>query len=100
MAQPESPLVDPDHRARDVQDVAHAKLVHVAYVAIHGHAAAALGPHVVGPETQAVEQIQRGVGEPLEVVGHRQVLDDVRFPGKHGAAVRVHPGRTVHGDGL
>ena len=83
-----------------MQDVAHAKLVHVPHVAVHGHAPAALRPHVVGPEAQAVEQIQRGVGEPLEVVGHRQVLDDVGFPRKHGATVRVDPGRAVHGDGL
>jgi hypothetical protein len=92
--------LDADHRARYVQDVAHAQLVRVAHEAVRGHATVALRTHVVGPEPETVEEVHRGVGEPLEVVGDRQMLDDVGFPGEHRSPIRIDPRSAVHGHGL
>jgi hypothetical protein len=69
--EPEPRVVDPDHRARDVEDVADAELVPVAHVAVHGDAAPPLETHVRGAEAKTVQQGERGVGEALEVVRDR-----------------------------
>ena len=88
MAEPQ-PVIDRDRRALDLKAAAGAQFAREPHIEPVGKTA------VAQPlaEPQRVGQVRLRLLEPLEVIGDREMLGDVAFPGRHGAAIGLDPVR-------
>jgi hypothetical protein len=89
MAEPQSTL-EREGRAFDMKAAAGAQLAHEPQV----EAAVKPGAAQQVAQVQQVGEVALGIGQPVEIVGDREVLGDVAFPGRHRAAIGLAP--AVH----
>src|SRR6185369_6346594 len=75
----------------DRQEIADTQLPQIPDAAL-GDDGGATGAERVGPEPERLEERQRRVLEPGEVVRHGEMIDIVHFPTVDGAAIRLGPG--------
>ena len=71
-----------------MQDVADAQLSQIADAALGDDGGAPVAPSASRPEPERVEEPERRVLEPREVVRHGEVVDVVDFPAVHGSRDR------------
>ena len=95
MAEDEGVGADVDHPAPDVQDVADPQFPEIAHVAVQRDAGASGAGQRPGIEADGLQDSERRVLEPLEVVRHREVVDVVDLPPVNGPAVGLEPAHEV-----
>src|SRR5262245_58086839 len=92
MREDEGVVLDGEHAALHVIDVATTQLVEIAHVAVGGGATAALAMRGMGTQGQHLKHGPDSVLEALMIVVDREVTDVVHLPRRHAASTRIDPG--------
>ena len=81
------PVIDRDWRALDLKAAAGAQFAREPDIEPADKPAAAQQR----AEPEALGEVAFALLEPIEIIGDREMLGDVAFPGRHGAAIGLDP---------